>query len=222
MTSPRDEAILAAANLQISDRAPSTEVLEELQLRHEQLVEAKRKERWRGQERWQGRENEEMRLVRLMHPHQVFRHLRGAGVDARIESPVVREWIIGKDGKPAEHRIVRNTGRLWFNEGVKLGRIGVNAWVKDEITGEPTMRTVTTLQDGCGPEWSLMRFNEFGVVTAEKYRGWRTAMLHLIRANVLTEAEVDKAFGRPTLGPASQFYREQLQQFRMRKVGLIQ
>ena len=63
-----------------------------------------------------------------------------------------------------------------------------------------------------------MRFNEHGIATKEKYRGWRTALLVLIAAEILTEAEVDRAFG-PPLGEAGAWYRQMLQSYRQIKLG---
>lgn len=151
------------------------------------------RQRWPGQKRWQGKEAEEMRLVRIMHPYKFLQFLRRAGVDAR----------------PEEHK----NARLWLNSWSKVGRIGVNARIFGEV------RTVTTLQYPYGPEYSLMRFNQYDVPTEERYRGWRTALLVLIVAQVVTEEEALKAFG-PAIGPASEFYREQLQINRRVRMGM--
>ena len=181
-----------------------------------------------GQERWEGREAEESRMVNILHPSQVMRKLRLAGVDAREQ----------------EHP----NARLWLNDWTRGGMVGVNAWVapqemdeegylyelstattqrvKDIVTdnwmacreGRKVRRTITSLQEPYGPEYSIMRFSERGVATKEKFRGWRTAMLVLIVAEVLTEAEVERAFG-PALGPAGAWYRAQLQIWRQIKIG---
>jgi hypothetical protein len=181
-----------------------------------------------GQERWEGKEAEEQRLVNILHPSQVMRKLRMAGVDAREE----------------EHP----RARIWLNDWTRKGLVGVNAWVapvemdqegyllelsyattqhaKDILTANfhaclnhrKVIRTITSLQDPYGPEWSIMRFNEYGVATKEKFRGWRTAMLVLIVAEILTEEEVDRAFG-PPLGEAGAWYRQQLQAYRQIRVG---
>ncbi|HEY2351082.1 MAG TPA: hypothetical protein VGH83_01145 [Candidatus Acidoferrum sp.] len=181
-----------------------------------------------GQERWEGREKEEERTVRILHPSAVMRRLRTAGVDAR-------------NGEHAN-------ARLWLNDWTRAGLVGVNAWVapeemdedgylleletassqekRDLITqnfyacreGRKVRRTLTSLQEPCGPEWSVMHFDDHGIATREKYRGWRTAMLVLIVAGLLTEAEVDRAFG-PPLGEAGAWYREQLQCWRQIKMG---
>jgi hypothetical protein len=142
------------------------------------------RQRWPGQKRWMGRENEEMRKVRILHPYTFLAKLRRAGVDARVNED-------------------RNA-RVWLNPWSTVGRIGVNA----RQFGEE--RTITTLQYPYAPEYSIMRFNEYDVPLEERFRGWRTTLLVLIVAQVITEKEAEQAFG-PAIGPASEFYREQLQ-----------
>jgi len=155
---------------------------------------ATQQQRWAGQARWQGRENEEMRVMNIRHPYWFMRQLRRAGIDARESE--------------SRH------ARLWLNSWSLIGRIGVNAWVRGEV------RTITTLQYPYGPEWSVMRFNDYNVPTNEKYRGWRTALLALIIADAITEDEAERAFGKVS-GEASIFYRQQLQNNRTVKMGLL-
>lgn len=181
-----------------------------------------------GQERWEGKEHEEQRMVNILHPSQVMRKLRAAGIDARdYEHP---------------------NARIWLNDWSRRGLVGVNAWMtpqemdqegyllelsyattqqsKDYLTENfhaclahrKVRKTLTCLQEPYGPEWSIMRFNEYGVAVKEKYRGWRTAMLVLIAAEVLTEEEVDRAFG-PPIGEAATWYRHQLQCYRQIRLG---
>jgi len=206
---------------------PNAWVEENLEL-YEANRENSKQQQLPDQERWEGKEQEEQRLVNILHPSQVMRKLRMAGVDARDE----------------EHP----HARIWLNDWTRKGLVGVNAWVapvemdregfllelsyattqrtKDILTANfhaclnhrKVIRTITTLQDPYGPEWSLMRFNEYGVATKEKFRGWRTAMLVLIVAEILTEDEVDRAFG-PPVGPASTWYRAQLQAYRQIRLG---
>ena len=148
------------------------------------------------------------------------------------------------DARDYEHP----NARIWLNEWSAAGLVGVNAWMipepmeqegyllelsqattqrqKDLLTanflavraGRKVQRTLTSLQEPYGPEWSVMRFNAHGVATKEKYRGWRTAMLVLIAAGVLTENEVDRAFG-PPMGEAGAWYRMQLQVYRQIRLG---
>lgn len=181
------------------------------------------KSRWKGQERWQGRENIERRVVNIMHPHDVMRKLQKAGVDARIYAPVY--YVTMPDdvtGKPVQVKKPRAVGRIWLGDEAVQQRIGIFGWVKDTKTETRRVKLVTYLQYPCGPEWSLMYFDEWNVPTSERYRGWRTALLQMILKEVITEEEVDRAFGPVVLNPASEFYREQLQSYRARRRGLIQ
>ena len=179
--------------------------------------------RWAGQQRWIGRENEEMRLTNILHPHAVFAKLRRAGVDARIESPTFYVWGIDDDtGKPTAIKKQRAYGRLWLHDEAVKGRLGISAWVADPATGQRAVKWVAALQYPYGPEWSLMHFNQWDVPVAERYRGWRTALLQLILKNVITEEEVDRAFGPVTLSAASELYRKSLQRHRSLRKGLMQ
>jgi hypothetical protein len=215
------------AHLQAVQRRPNGWVEENLEL-YETNCERARGQRLPGQERWEGKEQQEARMVNILHPHGVLRKLRAAGIEARTdESPYAR---------------------IWLNEWSAAGLVGVNAWVKpqemddegyllelstaktqaakDYLTanyaacrsGRKVRKTITCLQDGYAPEWSIMRFDHHGVATKEKFRGWRTAMLVLIVSEVLTEEEVDRAFG-PPIGEAGAWYRSQLQSWRQLKLG---
>jgi hypothetical protein len=174
---------------------PTNQNVEEMLLQFETNYcdERTRQQRWPGQERWMGKDAEAMRLVKILHPYEFLRRLRSAGVDARAE----------------EHR----NARIWLNDWSRVGRIGVNARIAGEV------KTVSSLQYPYGPEYSLMRFNHYDVPTEERYRGWRTVLLALIVTGVVTEKEAEEAFG-PAVGPASEFYREQLQVSRRIKMGL--
>lgn len=179
--------------------------------------------RWKGQERWQGRENIERRVVNILHPHDVMRKLQRAGVDARIEAPVYYVTMADdKTGRPVQVKKPRAVGRIWLGDEAVQGRIGIFGWVNDPATENRRVKLLTSLQYPCGPEWSLMNFNEWNVPTTEQYRGWRTALLQMILKNVITEEEVDRAFGPVVLNPASELYRQQLQSYRARRKGLIQ
>lgn len=208
---------------EVIDRQPTTEELEGIEMRREFNYASAAPQRWHDQQRFMGRENEAMRLVNIMHPHKIFRLLRRAGVDARIEAPTFDVWMPDdKTGRPVMVKRERSHGRLWLADVAINGRVGVSAWVTDKETGQRTRRQVTTLQYPYGPEWSLIHFDEFDVPITEKYRGWRTAMLQMIEADIVTEDEVNRAFGPVPLHSVSLHYRQQLQTHRARRVGLIQ
>lgn len=216
----------AIAMLRRSENDSSAWVEENLELYESNCMRAK-DQRLEDQERWQ-KEHEASRVVNIMHPSAIMRRLRAAGVDARDEE--------------SPH------ARIWLNDFSRAGLVGVNAWVtpdemdeegyllllreatsqrqKDLITENyfacrerrKVQRTMTSLQEPYGPEWSVMRFNERGIATKEKFRGWRTAMLVLICAGILTEDEVERAFG-PAIGEAGEFYRKTLKLQRQIKIG---
>ena len=209
------------------DKPASQQTIEAEQELFEENYRSAHERRWKGQDRWKGRRNEEMRLVNILHPHAVIRKLIEAGVDAGIEAAVVKVWEPNDTSGLLElHQKVRSTARLWLHDDVvymkgtsetNAGRIGISAWVMDN--GERRVKCLTSLQWDCGPEWSLMYFDDMDVPVRERYRGWRTALLTLITNDVLTEDEVDRAFGPVVLNEASELYRETLQLYRERKAG---
>jgi hypothetical protein len=169
--------------------------------------------RWQGQERWMGKENEAMRLVNILHPHAVFEKLKDAGIDCSIEPAVFWVWDVdAKTGLTVPAQRSRSNARFWLHDVVVSDRVGISAWVWKD--GVRTAQYITYLQYPCGPEWSVMRFDEYDVPTTEKYRGWRTAMLRLIQEGVLEESEVIRAFGTVTHTDASELYLEQLAEYR--------
>jgi hypothetical protein len=174
--------------------------LESAHQQFEKNVQASKGQRWDGQERWQGKENEEMRLVNIISPVTFMKQLAKAGVRIALEPEA--------NGSP------RNA-RIWLNDFVRVQRVGLNVWVEGEA------QTITSLQYPWSPEWSIMRFNEYGVPTNERYRGWRTVLLTLIIKDVITEDEARAAFGEP-IGPAATFYRKQLFEHRAMNMAGVQ
>lgn len=180
-------------------------------------------ERLPDQHRFMGIENQRRRFVNFMHPHKFIRLLNRAGVDARDDPPHFYVWLPDdKTGKPVQVKKPRSNGRLWLHDEVVQGRVGMSAWVWNKQLLIRERKLVTWLQWPYGPEWSLLAFDEFDVPTHEKWRGWRTALLHLIEADVLTEDEVSRAFGPVTLDEISIVYRRHLYVHRQRRAGLIQ
>ncbi len=208
------------------ERPSSTQTIEAEAELFEENYRAAHARRWKGQERWMGRENEEMRLVNIMHPHDFIRRLQSAGVPASIEPAVKWVWLPDdKTGLLTLHPKTLSTARLWLHEeaiylkgtsATHAGRVGVSAWIKGE-DGVQVPRCITSLQWDCGPEWSIMRFDEMDVPQNERYRGWRTALLRLILCDVVSEDEALKAFGPVHASEASELYLETLQSHRQRR-----
>lgn len=69
------------------------------------------------------------------------------------------------------------------------------------------------VQAGYMPEYSIVRFDQYGVPLDEKYRGWRTVLLQLIIKGIITEGTANTIFGK-AYGPASSRYLSTLKSLR--------
>lgn len=106
----------------------------------------------------------------------------------------------------------------------KLRAMGLNCWYYGEpINGLVALYAqrrpgldpefVTAVQYGFMPAYSVMRFDDHGIPTNEKYRGYWTVLLRLVFQGFATEDEVVRAFGQPR-GPAGERTRMLLFNFR--------
>jgi len=228
------------------------EYLEKAAMLHELNAMVRAKGQWDGQGRWQGRENEEARLVNILHPFEFIRQLRKKGkVKAHLtREEDSRVWlghrivgpnigVTGKSGLVGVYALL--TGQAareahWSVikrvEGMDLRRIGDPRELMNQMaefhtavaglkSNLPAAVRVAALQAPYGPEWSLWRFDEFDCPTQEKHHGWRTALLGLVLKGAITVEQAHDAFGAPE-GPASEFYREQLQQHRQMMIGQME
>jgi hypothetical protein len=106
----------------------------------------------------------------------------------------------------------------------KLRGAGVKCWYRDHPqpgkmtlivqVGDMKPEVGCWVQIGFMPELSVMRFDEHGIPTTEKYRGWRTALLQLILKSVIMERKANEVFGKPAVTPAFHRYNWTLKQFR--------
>lgn len=89
----------------------------------------------------------------------------------------------------------------------KLREAGVKCWYRQHPQpGKITLIVQRTnglepevgcwVQAGFCPELSIMRFDEHGVPTVEKYRGWRTCLLQLILKGIISEEKAVEVFGK--------------------------
>lgn len=149
------------------------------------------------------------------------------------------EWQGAKkkviDSRPAQIMELREKGYAELRRARQLRRLGLHSesdqavnyagcmaeeamrlqmdLCAEEQLEPPEFLRVGTLQWPAGTEWMIMAFTEYGAVYAPKFLGWRTALLTMIRARAITEAEAHKAFPVPS-GPAAAWYLEQLQMMR--------
>jgi hypothetical protein len=122
-------------------------------------------------------------------------------------------------------------------EGARIGRIihssefinmlrddfKLNCWYRrhahpDKLTLLVKRNNIETevgcwVANGYMPEYSIVRFDKYGVVLNEKYRGWRTCLLQMILKGMLDEEDVRKSFGQAK-GPASERYNSTLFEIR--------
>jgi len=106
----------------------------------------------------------------------------------------------------------------------RLQKAGVNCWTRTHPqAGKVTLvvqreslppEVGAWMQIGFMPELTVMRFDDHGVPTTEKFRGWRTVILQLILKGVISEKSADEVFGKPATTPAFHRYNATLQQFR--------
>ena len=209
---PRVQEALATLETQIQDRTRS-EYVEAAQMFHELNANAQMAKQWPGQQRWEGPEAEAMRLVNPMTPFDFIDKLAAAGISAAKEPQSDIEMKANAFGvlQPAE--VEHSSSLICLGRRVVRDCCGVfaNVPLGDSLS---TYQHVGTLQVPLGPEWDLIRFDEYGVPVNHRFRGWRTALLGLIIRGVLTEEQAHKAFGKPIENAASEFYRQQLFEFR--------
>lgn len=114
------------------------------------------------------------------------------------------QWLKPEDYANFDARI----GRIMSHAEVinRLRKAGIRCW----YTEHPHQDKLTLLvgdywankkpEVGCwstygyAPELSVMRFDDHGVPTNEKYRGWRTVLMQLLLHGFITEEQINKYF----------------------------
>lgn len=81
------------------------------------------------------------------------------------------------------------------------------------IVSLPRPEYATWVQIPAMIEYSVMRFDSHNLPTNEKYRGWRTVLIELIRKGFLTERKANEVFGEAR-GPAARRWQEIMQAIR--------
>lgn len=125
------------------------------------------------------------------------------------------KFVDQKDYQREVDHIAPRIGRVMHPHKLllELRRAGVNCWFRehphrDKVVIVIQLRPGLPLEVGCWaqyglmPEYSLWRFDEYGVQLDERRRGWRTVLLQLIMKGALTEENANRVFGEP-MGPAS-------------------
>jgi hypothetical protein len=132
------------------------------------------------------------------------------------------QWVTPEEYADAGDRVGHVMGVATFI--TKLHKAGVKCWYRRHP--HPDKLTLIVLRDGHEPEvgcWvqfgympelSVMRFDDHGIPTTEKNRGWRTCLLQLILKSVISQRDAEKAFGKAPTTETFHRYNSTLQQFR--------
>lgn len=99
--------------------------------------------------------------------------------------------------------------KCWYRQHPQAGKLTLVIQV-----GDMPAEVGCWVQAGYMPELTIMRFDDNGIPTTEKYRGWRTALLQLILKGVITEKQAEETFGKTPTTPAFHRYNSTLQRFR--------
>lgn len=107
--------------------------------------------------------------------------------------------------------------RCWYRDHPQVGKITLVV----QRTGVIGLEVGCWTQSGFMPELSIMRFDERGIPTTERLRGWRTALLQLILKGIISEEKANVVFGKPKTTPAFNRYNETLYYFRLAGGSLV-
>jgi len=142
--------------------------------------------------------------------------------ESNAETAKEYQWLTPEEYARDGDRI----GRIMHSNAfiIYLRQVGVKCWYR----AHPQAGKVTLViqredlpaevgcwvQQGFMPELSIMRFDDHGIPTTEKFRGWRTCLLQLILKGVIKEKVADKTFGKPATTAAFNRYNQTLRCFR--------
>jgi hypothetical protein len=82
--------------------------------------------------------------------------------------------------------------KCWYREHPHKDKLTLMV-LRDKNGAEPEV--ACWVKNGWMPEYTVMGFDDRGVPLAEKYRGWRTAILQLILKQFTTEEKAHQVFG---------------------------
>lgn len=133
------------------------------------------------------------------------------------------QWLTPAEYADAGDRIGKVKGVATFIRQLQKG--GLQCWYrnhphKDKLTLIAIHPETKDAQVACWvafgymPELSVMRFNDHGIPTTEKYRGWRTGVLQMILKGFITEQKAVDIFGKVPTTKAFDRYNLTLQSFR--------
>jgi hypothetical protein len=194
------------------DKHPAAQDVETSMMLFEANYIARKQFRWFGQERW-AREYEQERIGKPLHMYEFLRRLEAEGVMLKLNE-------YGRLGRIGVNALVcsgcshgENLGCPANCKGRDYSEVLLQSGIYGVVAGprKRQWKTITTLHNGYGPEFSVMRFDRYNVPTNEKYHGWRTALLVLVKSGIVSKRQAIAAFGEAR-GNAAQFYLEQVRE----------
>lgn len=133
------------------------------------------------------------------------------------------QWVTPQEYADAGDRIGKVKGVATFI--TQLQKAGMTCWYRrhphkdkltlvaiNRLTNEPEV--ACWVQFGYMPELSIMRFDDHGIPTTEKWRGWRTCLLQILLKSFITLEKAEEIFGKAPTTPAFTRYNQTIQQFR--------
>ena len=133
------------------------------------------------------------------------------------------QWVTPSEYADAGARIGKVKGVATFI--TELQRAGMNCWYrrhphKDKLTlvavnpRSQEAEVACWVQFGYMPELSLFRFDDHGIPTTEKWRGWRTCLLQILLKTYISLEKAEDIFGKAPTTPEFHRYNRTLQSFR--------
>lgn len=113
--------------------------------------------------------------------------------------------------------LLRKAGvRCWYRDHPQPGKVTLVVQ-RDDINAPEVGCWV---QQGFTSELSLMYFDEHGIPTTERRRGWRTCLLQLILKSIISEDQAHESFGKPGNTAAWSRYNGLIYEFRNRRLDV--
>lgn len=152
------------------------------------------------------------------HTAEVLAQLREENVESRRKYRLEMQDELKKDrtGRILHlnqfYLLLKSTGiRPQIAEkGLRPGMLGLT--VRPNDIEDP--KYICFVQGPFMQEYEEVYFDQFDVPLGPKRRGWRTVLLRLIEAGVLTEAQAHKVFGKPPVNATSRRYLAELHRLR--------
>jgi hypothetical protein len=111
-----------------------------------------------------------------------------------------------------------NGTKIYITEGNILGDLSIFKLLGRAPKGERDFEYLCYMPTGMLSEYSIIEFDKRDIPIKEERRGYRTVLLRLIKASVITEEQCRQEFGE-AVGPASIPFNRDLYRWRNREAS---